>query len=121
MSNTQQKDKRDKKKLKEFRKKLKIPLQANERFLNRDFGHLDLMLLYNPLGNGNCQFEALRFWLQQIGIYQSAETVRQEIRYLKEHPTNVENIPLELFAGVLWLQYLQTMAQGGTYGDHLTL
>ena len=43
------------------------------------------------------------------------------MKYLTNHPTNSEGMPLELFAGMPWEAYLQAMARNGTYGDQITL
>ena len=43
------------------------------------FSSLGFEVLYNPNGDGNCQFEALTFWLQTLGIYRSVEALREEI------------------------------------------
>ena len=113
---------KEKQKVKELRKRLYIPLTACDRFLDRDFPDMDLSLMYNPPGDGNCQFGALCFWLSLLGIHRSAETVREEIvKYLVNHATNSEGMPLELFAGMPWKAYLQAMARNGTYGDQITL
>ena len=83
---------------------------------------MDLSLVYNPPGDGNCQFGALCFWLNQLGIHRSSETIRKEIvEYLTNHPNNIEGLPLELFAAMPWPEYLEAMARDGTYGDHITL
>ena len=99
-----------------------IPLAACDRFLDRDFPDIDFSLMYNLPGDGNCQFGALSFWLSRLGFHRSAETVRDEIvKYLTSNPTNSEGMPLELFAGMPWEEYLQAMARNGTYGDQITL
>ena len=110
-------------KLKEHRKKIAIHLQPYDRFIDsdRDFGDVGLSLLSNPPGNGNCQFEALCFWLSHLGIFRSAETIREEVvQYFEDHPNNAEGIPLELFAAVPWSQYMREMLTDDTYGDQLT-
>ena len=97
-------------------------MQPCDKFIDRDFGDVGLFLLYNPPGNGNCQFEALCFWLSHLGIFRSAETIREEVvQYLEDHPNNAEGIPLELFAAMPWSQYLREMLTDGTYGEQLTL
>ena len=78
--------------------------------------------MYNPPSDGNCQFGALCFWLNRLGIHRSAETVREEIiKYLTNNPSNSEGMPLELFAATPWVEYLHSMAKNGTYGDQITL
>ena len=86
-----------------------IPLTACDRFLEREFPHMSITLMHNPPGDGNCQFGALCFWLNRLGIHRSPEKVREEIvEYLENNPTDTEGFPLELYAGVgvPWSQYL---------------
>ena len=116
-----QASKRTQRKLKEHRKKIAIQLQPYDRFIDRDFSDVGLSLLSNPPGNGNCQFEALCFWLSHLGIFRSAETIREEVvQYFEDHPNNAEGIPLALFAAVPWSQYMREMLTYDTYGDQLT-
>ena len=62
------------------------------------------------------------FWLNRLGIHRSPEKVREEIvEYQENNPTDTEGFPLELYAGVLCSQCLQSMATDGTYGDQITL
>ena len=57
-----------------------------------------------------------------MGIICSSKKLREEIvAYLESHPNTADGTPLELFAGMPWNQYLNSMARQGTYGDHLTL
>ena len=86
------------------------------------FSSLGFHVVYNPNGDGNCQFEALRFQLQTLGIYRSVEVLRKEIvQYLTQNPDNVYGTPLENFAAMPWDRYLASMAQNGEYGDQITL
>ncbi|KAL9971248.1 hypothetical protein ACROYT_G023755 [Oculina patagonica] len=86
------------------------------------FSAMGYSVVHNPRGDGNCQFEALRFWLQRLGFYRSEESIREEIvRYLTQNPFNADGIPLENFAAMPWDRYLTAMSQDGEYGDHLTL
>ena len=63
----------------------------------------------------------LCFWLSHLGIFRSAETIREEVvQYLEEHPNNAEGIPLQLFVAVPWSQYMREMLTDDTYGDQLT-
>ena len=101
-----------------------IQLQPYDRFIDsdRDFGDVGLSLLCNPPGKGNCQFEALCFWLSHLGIFRSAETIREEVvQYLEDHPNNAEGIPLEIFAAMPCSPYMREMLTNDTYGDQLTL
>ena len=105
-----------KRNLKQLRKKL-YNVHSNDT--RRSLG---FQVVYNPNGDGNCQFEALRFWLQTLGIYRSVEALREEIvQYLTQNHDNVYGIPLENFAAMPWDRYLVSMAQDGEYGDQITL
>ena len=112
----------DQQKIKQIRKKLYIPLTACDRILDRDFPDMYFSVLYNPPGDGNCQFSALCFWLHRLGIHRSPETVREEIvKYLTNNPNDSEGMPLELFAATPWAEYLHSMIKNGAYGDQITL
>ena len=94
-----------------LRKKLYIPMTQKDHF--ETFSSLGFNVVYNPNGDGNCQFEALRFWLQTLGIYRSVEALCEEIvQYLTQNPDNAYGTPLENFA---------SMVQNGEYGDQITL
>ena len=81
-----------KRNLKQLRKKLYIPMTQDDHF--DIFSSLGFQVLYNTNGDGNCQLEALTFWLQTLGIYRSVEALREEIiQYLTENPDNVDGIP----------------------------
>ena len=82
------------------------------------FSSLGFDVVYNPNRDGNCQFEALRLWLQTLGIYRSVEEIDQ---YLTHDPDNVYGTPLENFAAMPWDRYLASMAQNCEYGDQITL
>lgn len=95
-------------------------MTKNDHF--ETFSSLGFHVVYNPNGDGNCQFEALRFLLQTLGIYRSVEVLRKEIvQYLTQNPDNVFGTPLENFAAMPWDRYLASMAQNGEYGDQITL
>ena len=101
------------------RKKFCIVLTRKDRL---EFFRESIPIAFDPPKDGNCQFSALCFFLRRIGIERSPETLRKEIvRYLREHPNDLEGFPLELFAGQGWAQYLPEMNKDGTYGDHITL
>ena len=58
----------------------------------------------------------------RFGIYRSPRSGREEIvNYQTKNSKNSEGQYLEYFAGLHWLQYLNSMARTGTYGDHITL
>ena len=87
-----------------LRKKLYIPMTQKEHF--ETFSSLGFNVVYYPNGDGNCQFEALRFWLQTLDIYRSVEVLCVEIvQYLTQNPDNAYG----------------SMAQNGEYGDQITL
>ena len=64
-------------KLQNLRKELLIPLTTED--------HLDAItnqgyaIIYDPPGNGDCQFAALTYLLQRIGVYCSPSTLRAEV------------------------------------------
>ncbi|KXJ07699.1 hypothetical protein AC249_AIPGENE7713, partial [Exaiptasia diaphana] len=67
---------------------------------------------FDPMGDGNCQFEALTHLLPTVGIFRSIKTLREEIvRYLQQNPNSVDGVPLEMFAGIPWEQYLSEMGR----------
>ena len=79
-------------------------------------------VLYDPPGDGNCQFCYVAFALRDLHIFRPAETLRNEIvSYLNTHDYFSDGIPLELFVGIPWSQYITEMARSGTYGDEITL
>lgn len=81
-----------------------------------------LSISYDPPKDGNCQFSSLCHELSKIGIYRSPDTLRKElVAYLSNYPNAADGFPLELFVGLPWDQYLASMSNDGTYGDHLTL
>ena len=74
---------------------------------------------FNADGNGDCQFRAIAHHLASISTFRSERTMQEEIcQYLEQNPSD---IPLELFVGVSWSQYLASMALDSTYGDQLPL
>ena len=81
-------------------------------------------IVFNPLGDGNCQFAALANQMSALGIFRSQETLRKEIvQYLEENALDVDGFPLlELVPEFnSWEDYLQYMARSNTFGDQLTL
>ena len=112
--------KQEKAKKAAHREKYYIPMTHEE--LDEPFGDQGYDVVFNPPGDGNCQFSALAHLLQTVGVFRSEESLRREIvRYLTENPNTQDGFPIELFAGIPWPQYLASMAQNGTYGDHITL
>ena len=83
-------------------------------------------LVYNPPGDGNCQFAALSHQVRKLGILRSPETMRKEIvAYLESNPYDSTGFPLlehladNEFAS--WNDYINHIARDGSYGDQLTL
>ena len=62
------------------------------------------------------------FALPDLHIFRSVETLKNEVvSYFKAHDYSLHGIPLELFAGISWNQYITEMERKGTYGDEITL
>ena len=85
-----------------------------------------VIYMYNPPGNGNCQFAAVVHQLNTLGIFRSPETMRDEIvDYLQNNPVDNDGFPLlqHLIDSEFpsWQEYLQYMARKNTFGDQLTL
>ena len=58
-------------------------------------------LTYNPPGDGNCQFRAIRRILNQLGFQRSPERLRREtVSYLEFNPVDAEGFPLDLYLEV---------------------
>lgn len=83
-------------------------------------------VIYNPPGDGSCQFAALAHQLGFIGIQRSPNSLRKEIiRYLRANPLDnngfplIEMIPQDEFD--TFEEYLENMSRGNTYGDQITL
>lgn len=104
---------------KNYQQKLRIPLTRTDRI--EQLTEQGYVQMYDPPGDGNCQFSALCFALRNIGFHRTAETLRTEVvNYLTKNDM-VSGVSLGLFAGIPWQQYLQEMARDGTYGDEITL
>ena len=109
-----------KKRQSSHRKKYYIPLERNDQ--HDAFRDQGFAISFNPAGDGNCQFAAVAHALQDVGIYRSNETLRREVvQYFIRQSQCRGGSPLELFAAMPWAEYLNTMAQNSTYGDHLSL
>ena len=79
-------------------------------------------MTFDPLGGGNCQFGTIAHQLDRLGIHRSASKVREEIvKNLEENQNDQRGMPLEMFLGISFSQFLQEMVTGGTYGNELTL
>ena len=62
---------------KSHRSKYLIPLTGEDRL--EAFEDQGYIIAYNPSGDGDCQFSALSYVLQTIGVYRSANIIRREI------------------------------------------
>ena len=105
----------------EHRKKCYIPMEQASLFtqvhLQRSWG-----VIFNSVGDGNCQFSAVCFFLERIGVYRLPKTLRRAIiNYLRENVFTLDETPLAHFTGEKWERYLGRMEQDQTYGDHITL
>lgn len=55
-------------------------------------------VVFNPDGNGDCQFSAIAHHLASIGIYCSERTIREEIcQYLEQNPSDTDGFPVRTF------------------------
>ena len=86
-------------KLQNLTKELMIPLTREDHLYaitNQGYA-----IIYDPPGNGDCQFAALTYLLQRIGIHRSPGTLRAEVvRYLEANSTDHEGWPLEMLRAV---------------------
>ena len=89
-------DKNKTRKLQNLKKELVIPLTGEDcldAITNQGY-----TTIYNPPGNGDCQFAALTYLLQRIRVHRSPGTLRAEVvRYLEASNRDHEAWPLELF------------------------
>ena len=52
-------------------------------------------IVYNPPGDGSCQFAALSHQIRKLGIHRSPKTIRKEIvEYLERNPYDSDGFPL---------------------------
>ena len=64
--------------------------------------------------------DAYALW--NLEIFRSTVTLRNDfINYLNTNDISPDGFLLELFAGILWSQYLNEIKRDGTYGDEITL
>ena len=79
-------------------------------------------VLFDPPVDGNCQFSMDAYPLRNLGIFRSTVTLGNDvINYLNTNDISPDGFLLELFAGILWCQYLNEMKRNGTYGEEITL
>ena len=97
-----------------------IPLTRADH--DQEFQRQGYRLIYNPPGDGNCQFSAVSNLLRNFGIHRSPQSLRKElVAYLNENDSDENGWPLELYLGAPFSEYIYEMQQDGTYGDELTL
>ena len=108
-----------KKRRKEYQRSLRVEKTRND--MVSQITDQGFKVKYDPPGDGNCQFSSLSYSLRNFGIRLSAQRLREEIvNYLRSNDIS-NGIPLELFAGLPWDQYLYAMSNNGEYGDEITL
>ena len=74
---------------KSHRSKYLIPLTGEDQL--EVFEDQSYTIAYNPSIDGDCQFSALSYFFQRIGVYRSANIIRQEIvQYLSQNLHNSE-------------------------------
>ena len=112
-----------KKKKIDYHKKYYIPMRRDD--YAKAIEDQGFKLVYNPPGDGNCQFAALSHQTKRLGILRSPETMQKEIvEYLKSSLYKSDGFPLlehladDEFA--CWDDYITHMARDGTYGDQIT-
>lgn len=101
---------------KEFQNNLLIPLTRYDRLSQiTDQG---FTLAHDPAGDGNCQFSAMCY---ALGLQRSVQSLRMlVVNYLRNNNI-INNAPLDILTGIPLHQYLEQMAEDGTYGDEITL
>ena len=88
-----------------------------ENLTNQEFS-----VIYDPPRDGSCQFYALAYFLCASGYSCDASSLRSQVAdYLENHSANKRSQPYELFAAILWDQYLTEMSQDEIYGNKITL
>ena len=102
--------KKDTKQLAKERRHFLIPLKKSDR--------IDMLknqrceIIFDPSGDGSCQFSAIAYFLHSPGFDCSANQLREKV---------VEGQPYDLFAGIHWSSYFNEMRLNGRYGGHITL
>ena len=88
----------------------------------QEFESSGLHIRLDPDPDGSCQFSAMADQLSTIGIFRSATTLREEIvTNLRNFPIAVDGTPLLQYVEGTWTDYIHSMAQPETFGDHITL
>jgi len=74
---------------------------------------------FNPPGDGNCQFAAVAYQLQNFGIYRSARTLRDEVvSFMVQNKSTYKD---KFVCCTDWSTYMKDMRCDGTFGNHVTL
>ena len=91
----------------EKRKQMDEKLTKQQKKQHRNNGWVDFAnviedqdynIVFNPPGNGSCQFAALARQLSGLGIFRSPETTREElIGYMQENYLDNDDFPLLQF------------------------
>ena len=90
-----------------FRKMFLVPISNEQKLIRQGFD-----IKFNPPPDGNCQFSAIVYHLQSIGIYLSAEMLRHEVvSYLINNPA---------FRGTNFIPDFEIQSDG-KFGDEITL
>ena len=93
------------------------PLSNEQKLIRQGFE-----IRFNLPPDGNCQFSAIVYHLQSIGIYRSAKTLRHKVvPYLTNNPTFGGTNFIPDFLDMGWDDYLCEMQSDGTFGDEITL
>ena len=100
-----------------FRKMFLVPLSNEQKLIRQGFD-----ITFNPPLDGNCQFSAIVYHLQSIGIYRSAGTLRHEVvSYLINNLAFGGTNFIPDFLDMGWEDYLREMQSDGTFSDEITL
>jgi len=86
------------------------------------FESSNLKIRFDPIPDGSCQFAAIADQMATLAIFCSVSTLREEIMVdLTFYPNVVDGTRLSEYVEGAWGDYLQRLAQNGTYGDHITI
>ena len=109
-------DKNETTKLQNLKKELWIPLSREDcldAITNQGYN-----IIYDPPGNGDCQFAALTYLLQHIiGVHRSPGTLRAEVVWYLE----ANNRDHEKCVAIPWSSFIQQLRKSVTFGDEVTL
>ena len=75
--------------------------------------------MYDPPGDGNCQFSVLALALGHFGIFRSAHTLRNDvIRYLRVNDKISDGLRVKDFLLMGWEEYITLMSRD--HGGHFS-